>query len=167
MSSFIGRIASFSCLSSFSPLVRLYEIFNPPVATSNLSRFFRAADQVFRQEGSLGERYCVSLMDNGALVSRSLENSLNRSKIGRVKGFVGGLFRDASLLQKRQNLRTWELFKKSVIEKAGKQQFDWICNRYKKELPLHLLEAGDPFLVRYIKIFYVGLSQFNAEWIEK
>jgi len=140
-----------------------------PRALSSPSVYYQLANQALGQSTKvdrLGEGHYVSIMDNGSLTVKFLKNF----KVHAIKQLAAGLFRRGEQLplqERQKNQLTWKLFKGAMIAQAGQEKFDWICHRYRDQLPVKLLESGDPLLLCYIKIFYTGLSQLNVEWMER
>lgn len=165
---FLSGISYFGHQYVTTPFSALYEWFNPSIPTSNLALIYQLADQALAQnEGDVtGNYHYVSLVDDGSLELKSLKGT-EHSSLDQIKAFVFSFFKRASSSQRQKNQQTWELFKKEIIARAGQEQFDWICRHYKTQLPLKSLESGNPLLIRYIKVFYVGLSQLNIDWLEK
>ncbi len=127
-----------------------------------LPSFFRLIAPLFDKKDPTFEQHAVRLTSKGVLELKSLSHA-NLSRIAR---WLQG--RPRPLLEERDlNQRTWETFKRSLIEGAGKERFDWISKRYKHLLPLAALESGSPLLACHIRLFYVGLSQYTVDWVDR
>jgi hypothetical protein len=127
-----------------------------------LPSFFRLIAPLFDKKEPTLEQRAVRITERGALELKPLSHA----KLSRIARLLQG--RPRPLREEKElNWRTWETFKRSLIEGVGKERFAWISKRYKHVLPLAALERGSPLLAYHIHLFYVGLSQYTVDWVDR
>jgi hypothetical protein len=69
---------------------------------------------------------------------------------------------------RRENRRTWQVFKDSLIGTIGQQKFDWICQRYRSHINFtYLARSGTPLLPKHVELFSIGSSQVLSRDIKR